>query len=319
MSTFLICASHSPLLYCFDKAPDDWENLQQAFRDREQAIRDFDPELVIAFGGDHFNGFFLKLMPSFCVGLQAQAVGDIGGFEGSLDVPSATANDMIADIRRNDVDVAVSYEMTIDHAFSQTINNMLGGLAARPVIPVFINCIAPPLVPFRRSRMLGAAIGTFAAATSKRILFLASGGMSHHPTRYYPNVGEGSEAVAAWQLSGGEDEKSLSPGEWLDRLEVMHHEGAKMITRGERTAEDMRLNPVADQKFLDVLTAGDLSVYDSWNPAEVVETAGIGSMELHTWIAATAAHLAAGGKAPVTDYYSVTPELGIATGIVHAD
>ena len=87
MSTLLICASHSPLLYCFDKAPDDWENLQQAFRDREQAIREFDPELVIAFGGDHFNGFFLKLMPSFCVGLEAQAVGDIGGFEGSLDVP----------------------------------------------------------------------------------------------------------------------------------------------------------------------------------------------------------------------------------------
>lgn len=319
MSSYLTCASHSPLLYCYDKAPHDWDELQSAFKKRADEIREFDPELVIAFGADHFNGFFLKLMPSFCIGLKAQAVGDIGGFEGPLDVPGEEAARLVSKVRGNDVDVAVSYDMTIDHAFSQTINNMLGGLDAKPVIPVFINCIAPPLVPFRRSRMLGAAIGDFAAATGKRVLFLASGGMSHHPTRYYPNIGEGAEEVAAWQLSGGDDANSLSPDEWIERLEVMHHEGAKMITRGERTAKDMRLNPVADEKFLKVLTDGDLSVYDGWDPLNVVETAGIGSMELHTWIAATSAHLAAGGNKPVSDFYSVTPELGIATGIVHAD
>ena len=44
--------------------------------------RAFDADLVIAFGADHFNGFFLKLMPAFCIGLKASAVGDIGGFEG---------------------------------------------------------------------------------------------------------------------------------------------------------------------------------------------------------------------------------------------
>jgi len=208
--------------------------------------------------------------------------------------------------------------MTIDHAFSQTINNMLGGLAAKPTIPIFINCIAPPLVPFRRSRMLGDAIGKYAMILNKKVLLLASGGMSHHPTRYYPNPGEGPDDVTAWQLSGGDDPESLSPQEWIDRLEEMHIEGAKMITRGERTAEHMRLNADADERFLEVLTSGDLSQYDSWNPTEVVKEAGIGSMELHTWIAATAAHLAAGGETPITDFYSVAPELGIAAGIVHA-
>jgi 2,3-dihydroxyphenylpropionate 1,2-dioxygenase len=319
MSSYLTCVSHSPLLYCYDKEPDDWEALQNAFREREQAIRDFDPDIVIAFGADHFNGFFLKLMPSFCVGLKARAVGDIGGFEGVLDVPAGEALQIITALRSGDVDMAVSYDMTIDHAFSQTINNMLGGLDAKPVIPVFINCIAPPLVPFRRSRVMGAAIGSYAKTLGKRVLFLASGGMSHHPTRYYPNLGEGSEDVAAWQLSGGDDPMSLSPKQWIDRLEVMHHEGAKMITRGERTAEDMRLNPQADRKFLDVLESGELEAYDDWDPAAIVDMAGIGSMELHTWIAASAAHLAAGGGKPQTDFYSVAPELGIAAGIVHAD
>ena len=142
--------------------------------------------------------------------------------------------------------------------------------------------------------------------------------MSHHPTRYYPELGEGGNDVTAWQISGGDDPESLSPREWIDRLEEMHIEGARMITRGERTAEHMRLNAAADARFLEVLTGDDLSRFDHWKPAEVVQEAGIGSMELHTWIAATAAHLAAGGGRPVTDFYSVAPELGIAAGIVHA-
>jgi len=319
VKTFLTCASHSPLLYCFDKEPDDWDAMQKAYAEREAAIRDFDPDLVFAFGADHFNGFFLKLMPCFCIGLDAGAVGDIGGFEGPLDVPQSEATDAVQFVRQEDIDIAISYKMTIDHAFSQTINNMLGGLSAKPTIPIFINCIAPPLVPFRRSRMLGEAIGKFAKTLDKKVLFLASGGMSHHPTRYYPEPGDGPDEVTAWQLSGGDDPESLSPQEWIDRLEEMHIEGAKMITRGERTAAHMRLNADADARFLEVLTSGDLSQYDGWNPTDVINEAGIGSMELHTWIAATAAHLAAGGESPTTDFYSVAPELGIAAGIVHAD
>jgi 2,3-dihydroxyphenylpropionate 1,2-dioxygenase len=318
MTTLLTCASHSPLLYCYDKEPDDWEGLQSAYAERVRAIEEFDPDLVFAFGADHFNGFFLKLMPSFCIGLDAEAVGDIGGFAGPLAVPKKEAAEAVRQVRAADVDIAVSYKMTIDHGFSQTINNMLGGLAARPTIPVFINCIAPPLVPFRRSRLLGEAIGKYAQSLDRKVLFLASGGMSHHPTRYYPEIGEGSDDVAGWQMSGGEDPDSLSPQQWIDRLEEMHIEGAKMITRGERTAEHMRLNAAADARFLEVLTGGDLRQFDGWSPEEVVQEAGIGSMELHTWIAATAAHLAAGGERPQTDFYSVAPELGIAAGIVHA-
>ncbi len=163
MNTRLLCASHSPLLYCYKKEPERWAELQQAFTAQAEAIRDFDPELVIAFGSDHFNGFFLKMMPSFCVGFQATAVGDIGGFPGSLDVPEDLAKSLVADLRRQKIDTGVSYRMTVDHAFSQTIHLMLGGLSARPVIPIFINCITPPFVPFIRSRLLGEAVGRFCA------------------------------------------------------------------------------------------------------------------------------------------------------------
>jgi hypothetical protein len=49
-----------------------------------------------------------------------------------------------------------------------------------------------------------------------------------------------------------------------------------------------------------------------------VEHAGIGSLELHTWIAAAAANAAAGGAPPVKDIYAEALEYGIAFGMVHA-
>ena len=315
----MICASHSPLLYCYVKEPDDWDDMQNAFAAREQAAQEFDADLVIAFGADHFNGFFLKLMPAFCVGLKANAVGDIGGFAGELDVPADIATDLVHHLRNSDIDPAVSTDMTIDHAFSQTINNMLGSLNAKPTIPIFINAIAEPFVPFRRTRLLGEAIGKFAASSGKRVLFLASGGMSHNPRRYYPELGDGTPEVTAWQLSGGDYPESLSPEQWIEMLEHMHHEGAEMIVRGERTAKDMKLNQEADERFLEIFCDNRLEEFDHWDQQELVREAGIGSMELHTWIAAAAAHKAAGGSAPVNDFYSVAMELGIACGIAHAD
>ncbi len=318
MTTALLCASHSPLMYCFAKEPDDWGAIQAAFERRAEQVREFDPELVFAFGADHFNGFFMKLMPAFCVATDAHAVGDIGGFEGKLAVPSELAIQAVEFMRANDVDPAVSADMTIDHGFSQTITVATGGLDTYPTIPVFINCMAEPYVPFRRSRMLGEAIGRFAATTGKRVLFLASGGMSHHPRRYYPELGDGPEEVTYWQLSGGDDKRSLSSEEWIERLEVMHHEGAAMIARGERTPKDMCLNEASDRKFLDVLLSGDLQIFDSWQPQTLIAEGGIGSMELQTWIAASAAHQAAGGGKPVLDHYSIAPELGIAVGLAYA-
>ncbi|MDE0157668.1 MAG: 3-carboxyethylcatechol 2,3-dioxygenase, partial [Gammaproteobacteria bacterium] len=107
MTTSLVCASHSPLLYCHAREPEDWEGLQQAFTARAQAVAEFDPELVIAFGSDHFNGFFLKTMPAFCIGLSAEAARDIGGFAGPVNVPEGTAVACVEHLRHNDIDTAV--------------------------------------------------------------------------------------------------------------------------------------------------------------------------------------------------------------------
>ena len=63
-SIAMVSASHSPLLHCHAKEPQDWDALQAAMKKTAQWVKEFDPELVVAFGSDHFNGFFLKMMPS---------------------------------------------------------------------------------------------------------------------------------------------------------------------------------------------------------------------------------------------------------------
>lgn len=315
----MICASHSPLMFCYKKEPQRWNELQQAIKTQHDAIRDFDPELVIAFGSDHFNGFFLKMMPSFCVGFKAEALNDIGGFPGQLDVPMPLALELARNLRSQDIDTSVSYAMTVDHAFSQTLHFMLGSVGARPVIPIFINCITDPFVPFNRTRMMGEAVGRFCRSLGRKILILASGGMSHHPTRYYPAMGDGTPEVEAWQISGGEAPGSLTREQWLQRLHDMHHEGAEMIVRGERTAKDMCLSAESDKRFLDAFTANNLDAFDNWQAQELIEAGGIGSMELHTWLAAANAHKECGGNAPQIGFYDVAPEIGIAAGVVYAD
>ena len=53
------------------------------------------------------------------------------------------------------VDVAISASMDVDHGTVQPLQTLFGDAAARPVIPIFINSVATPLGPLRRSQGAG--------------------------------------------------------------------------------------------------------------------------------------------------------------------
>ncbi|EPQ45582.1 3-carboxyethylcatechol 2,3-dioxygenase [Mycobacterium sp. 012931] len=70
-------------------------------------MRAYDPDLVVIFSPDHYNGFFYRAMPPFCIGMYASAVGDYGTHIGALDVPTDLAADCAKAVLGADVDVAV--------------------------------------------------------------------------------------------------------------------------------------------------------------------------------------------------------------------
>jgi len=173
--------SHSPLLNLPGPSRGLLDDIEGAIAEARNFVEEYDPELVVSFSPDHYNGFFYKVMPPFCIGTNACGVGDYGTHAGPLNVPETLATDCAEAVLDAGVDVAVSASMDVDHGTVQPLEKLFSDATARPVIPIFVNAIGVPLGPMRRCRALGAAVGNYLATLDKRVLILGSGGLSHSP------------------------------------------------------------------------------------------------------------------------------------------
>jgi 2,3-dihydroxyphenylpropionate 1,2-dioxygenase len=189
MPVQLICASHSPLMTA--EMEESQQGVQAQFFNELQscaaALREFNPDLVVVFGPDHFNGFFYEMMPSFCIGSAAEGTKDWHLEGGPLNVPRELAVACVRHMQAHDYDVALSHAMKVDHGITIPLYKLTGALARYSVLPVFINCAADPRPSFRRVRGFGAALGEFLAQQNKRITLVGSGGLSHAPIRARPS------------------------------------------------------------------------------------------------------------------------------------
>lgn len=155
MHAYLHCLSHSPLVGYVDPAQEVLDEVNGVIASARERIAAFSPELVVLFAPDHYNGFFYDVMPPFCLGVGATAIGDFGSAAGELPVPVELAEACAHAVMKSGIDLAVSYCMQVDHGFAQPLEFLLGGLDKVPVLPVFINGVATPLPGFQRTRMLG--------------------------------------------------------------------------------------------------------------------------------------------------------------------
>jgi 2,3-dihydroxyphenylpropionate 1,2-dioxygenase len=317
MTTRFLAISHSPIIMIRAKAPQEEPELLDHLQRARDMIAAYDPEVIVYFGTDHFAGFHLSLMPSFCVGLaDCVAVDDIGGSPGALNVAEDEARALVEHLREENFDPAVSYKMRVDHAFSQPLFRLFGRNDAYPVIPIFISALTEPFSRFRRSRLFGESVGRFIARSGLRALVMGTGGLSHHPTRYYPLPGDAPPDVHSYLLDGDRG-GAFDDRTWFERLRKMHEEGAEMLVSGARTRKDIRLNPEKDREFLTFLAAGDLEAVDDWGGREMIDIAGIGFMELHAWVAAAAAMRTSGSTMPLTTVYAPTLEYGVGYGMAY--
>ncbi len=300
MNAYLHCLSHTPLIGFNDPAPEVLAEVDAVIESARERIRAFAPELVVLFAPDHYNGFFCDVMPAFCLGVSAHAIGDFGSAAGELPVPEALAENCAAAVMEQGIDLAVSWRMQVDHGFAQPLEFLLGGLDRCPVLPVFINAVAPPLPGFQRTRLLGEAVGRFTRGLNKRVLFLGSGGLSHQPP--VPELVSADAHMRERLLGSG---KTLPPDERELRTR-------RVINAAQRFVEDQSslhpLNPQWDNYFLDVLSNGQLSALDAMPNAELSQRAGKSTHEIKTWVAAFAALSAFGDYHTQGRYYREIPE-----------
>lgn len=263
-------------------------------------VADFDPQLTVVFAPDHYNGFFFKLMPPFCIGTAAQGIGDYGTHLGPLNVPADLARECAQAVLERGVDVAVSASMDVDHAVVQPLERLFGDATARPVLPIFLNAVAAPLGPIHRARALGAAVGEFLAGLDLRVLVLGSGGLSHDPPM--PTL-ETAPPVTRDRILHG---TAISAEQRQARQDAVIA-AARDFTAG--TNDLTPLNPDFDERFLSIVDDGRLDELDDWSNAFITESGGGSAHEIRSWVAAFGALAAGGGYRTSHRYYRPAPEL----------
>ncbi len=275
-----ICASHTPLMDYTDPGEGARAEVNQAFDALRNFVREFAPELVVVFGPDHFNGFFYRVLPSFCVGAEATSVGDWKTPAGALPIARDISERCVSSLHQAGVDAAISYRMELDHGFTQILNLLFDWATLPPLVPVFINCAAAPRPPLARVLALGRAVGDFACTLDRRVLILGSGGLSHDPPM--PTLAATNPAVIERIVAGG----SLTDAARAERVTRVIEESTKQV---QGLSQQVPLNAAWDRQFLTALVARDYTSLGLHDDQEVSRLAGCGGHEVRTWVAATAA------------------------------
>lgn len=309
MSLALCTLSHSPLMGANQPPAEVADAVAVALDQARSAVAAYDPDLVVLFAPDHYNGVFYDLMPPFCIAAAATALGDFGTAAGPLNVDRDAARLITERVLGSGIDIALSERMTVDHGFAQPLELLFGSLTARPVVPVFLNCVAEPLGPVARIRLLGEAVGRAVSELGRRVLVVGSGGLSHDPP--VPRLREAAPQIAERLIAG----RNMTPEDRALREQ-------RVLTAGREfaagTATIAPLNPVWDQDLMALLAAGDLRPLDAWSNADVAAQAGHSGHEVRTWIAAYAALSTAGAYDVTHSFYRPIPEWIAGFGITTA-
>ncbi|BBX26983.1 3-carboxyethylcatechol 2,3-dioxygenase [Mycolicibacterium alvei] len=268
----VVCASHSPgkerdVEHAFGR------RFRSALDSAAERVRQFDPDLVVLFGGDHRRAF-RHVVPAFGVALSASILAEGGHPAGDLDVPSPLTRLLCEHLLSAGFDIAACRDIALDHGFAQPIRDLLGELTAKPVVPVAVNCATAPLPTARRVAGFATEVGRFLDGIDQRILLIGTGGLSHSP-----------------------------PSLEVDTYDLSDEERARIIADGMAAARN-KIRPDWDAEVLDAMSTWDLEAL-----IRLVDNAhsraGAGANEVRTWLAAGAA----GGGRPVTPLvYEPVPE-----------
>ncbi len=140
------------------------------------------PDVLLIFTDDHFNTFFLDNFPTFAIGIAEATAGP----NDQTPMPRykvAVPADLAAHIRAAAIahgfDISLVQDFEVDHAVMVPLHFLMPDMRI-PVLPIFINCLAPPLPSAARCLALGRAIRAAIAEWPQalRVAVIGSGSFS---------------------------------------------------------------------------------------------------------------------------------------------
>jgi protocatechuate 4,5-dioxygenase beta chain len=152
-----------------------------------RGLEDAKPDCIVMVGSDHLCQFFMNNMPPFLVGKAERVVGPPGYEQRDwqlqpydAQVEGRLARRILTEGFEYEVDFAYSDEFVIDHAFTVPLNFMRPQ-ADLPIVPIFLNFLAPPVPPARRYLKLGGIVRRIIEEWDEdmRVAVIATGHMTN--------------------------------------------------------------------------------------------------------------------------------------------
>lgn len=195
--------------------PGAYERFSAAYARMAAALRAARPDALVVIAAEHFANFFMNNMPSFAVGMADSYTGPIEEPDW-LRIPRTTApgdralSRKLIDRMMQDVDLSYAEEWQFDHGIMVPLHHLTPGYDL-PIIPININCQAPPMAPLHRVYALGEAIRKAADQLPERIAVVGTGGISH-----WPCTPDSGTINTAWDLDFLERWKRNDPAALFD-------------------------------------------------------------------------------------------------------
>jgi protocatechuate 4,5-dioxygenase beta chain len=146
-------------------------------------LHDARPDALIIYTDDHFNTFFLDNFPIFAIGIAEETSGPNDQIPMMPDyrvkVEWSLASHLRAGAIAEGFDVSLAQDFDLDHSIMVPLHFLTPGMEI-PIVPIFVNGLAPPLPSSKRCFALGR---TLAAAIErwphdKRVAVMGSGSFS---------------------------------------------------------------------------------------------------------------------------------------------
>jgi hypothetical protein len=156
------------------------EALMKQVREQLEAAA---PDVIIEVASDHLTNFFYNNLPSFCLGLVEEAEGPA---ETYCPMPHrvvrgqpALARAFLTYSLRSNFDMSATEELRLDHSILVPLHFLTPSMSI-PVVPLYVNGLAPPLPRAQRCLALGRALRRFIEEWDgdQRVALLASGAFS---------------------------------------------------------------------------------------------------------------------------------------------
>ena len=307
--------SHAPGVLGWPDAPSEKarKKIEAAHAECARRLEQYKADLIIAFLDDHFENHFRNLMPTFAVGIAPSHSGPADymmealKFDKKVVLPGEPelAEKILRGLVASGFDAARMGEIEYG-------NNLLVPLKLIrpqfdiPVIPIFTNVFTPPIPKMSRAYDMGAAVRKIVEAEpdSRRVAFMATGGLSHWPpvwTEGAPEDDQFLQRMKRYQTEGKhialEDPQLYSD---LAKYEI------EMVAKMQWPLKHQHplVNEAWDREILAAFQHGDVGKLRSYTFDDVEKGGGHGGHEMLNWMAVLGAM--DGAPADVIAYEPVT-------------